>query len=71
MRKFKGGLRTPALQDNDDRIHMGLLPTDAHKGKHLFVIDRQPTHDVPSIYCTTDQSYESFNVGCHPRPNPS
>jgi len=64
-------LRKEALQDKRDRIRMGLLPPDAPKGKHLFVIDRQPTHQVPSIYSATGQSYESSNVGCRPRHDPS
>ena len=59
------------MQDKRDQIRMGLLPPDAPKGKHLFVIARQPTHHVPSIYSATGQSYKSSNVGCRPRPHPS
>ena len=59
------------MQDKRDQIRIGLLPPDAPKGKHLFVIARQPTHHVPSIYSATGQSYKSSNVGCRPRPHPS
>ena len=63
--------RKEVLQDKRDRIRMGLLPPDAPKGKHLFVIVRQPPHHVPSIYSATGQSYENSNVRCRQRPDPS
>ena len=64
MRKLR---RKEALQDKRDQIRTGLLPPDSPKGKHLFMIDRQPVHHVPSIYSATGQSYENSDVGCRPR----